>query len=361
MKTVAFIINDVSGAGGTERVATRIANQLAAEREFRIIFISLYERRSPVFYDISDDVKHVSIYPEEKHGVWRYFLTCYRIRHFLRDYSVDIAIDVDCIFDLYTLPAAAGLSTKVISWEHFNFNQNPQVPYRKIARRLAARYADAIVTLTEEDQRLYKGNLSLRCPIVTIRNPMQSMSTRPEYDKTSTNLLSVGRLTSQKGFDLLVQIAALVLPGNPDWHWQILGEGEDRDLLEGQVIRAGLEKQVSFLGNRENVDDFYKKAAIFVLTSRYEGLPMVLLEAKAHRLPIVSFNCETGPAEIVDDGRNGFLIDGFDCNAMAGKLEELMRSQAKRQEFSSAAGLHSDRFDIDKIVTAWKKLFERLD
>lgn len=361
MKTVAFIINDVSGAGGTERVAIRIANQLAAERGFRIMFISLYESRSSIFFDMSRAVKHVSIYTEEKHGIWRYPLTFLHLRRLLRAYSIDIAIDVDCILDLYTLPAAAGLSTKVVSWEHFNFNQNPQVPYRKIARRLAGRYADAIVTLTEEDQRLYRKNLHLRCPIVTIGNPMRKMSARSEYDITSTNLLSIGRLTPQKGFDLLVQVAARILPSNPDWHWQILGEGKDRESLEKQIKRAGLEEQVSFLGNRGDVDDYYKRAAIFVLTSRYEGLPMVLLEAKAHRLPIVSFNCETGPAEIIDDGQNGFLIDGLDCGAMADKLEGLMKSRVKRQEFSAAADLNSERFDMGNIMVAWKELFERLD
>ena len=101
-----------------------------------------------------------------------YFDTCRRLRNIVDDQHIDVLIDIDGILDMYSLPVKHSTGVKVVSWEHFNYLQNPGVPYRKLTRRWAARRADAIVTLTETDRKLYEGNLKLKCPIMAIANPM---------------------------------------------------------------------------------------------------------------------------------------------------------------------------------------------
>ncbi|MFR2767087.1 MAG: glycosyltransferase [Thomasclavelia sp.] len=111
-------------------------------------------------------------------------------------------------------------------------------------------------------------------------------------------LLSVGRLTSQKGFDLLLEVAKIIFNNETDWKWLIVGEGEERENLEKKIKQYNLEKKVMLVGNKTNIDDFYNKSSIFVLTSRFEGFGLVITEAKAHHLPCVSFrNVRRGPSE----------------------------------------------------------------
>lgn len=274
---------------------------------------------------------------------------------------IDVVIDIDGILDMYSLPLKRKTGVKVVSWEHFNYLQNPDVPYRKLTRRWAARSADAIVTLTETDKKLYETNLTLRCPVIAIPNPMQAPEGPVSYDVDSKLILSSGRLAYQKGFDLLVDVAAKVLPDHPDWQWKILGEGEDRPSLEQKIHDAHLDGRLTLEGRVDDVDAYYRRSAMFVMTSRFEGLPMVLLEAKAHRLPLVSFDCPTGPAEIVEDGINGALVLLEDIDAMAKAINELIDDCAKRVKYSSMSENNAQRYDMTTILNDWLSLLQAFD
>ena len=223
---------------------------------------------------------------------------------------------------------------------------------------MAAKWADAIVTLTEEDKDYYNDNLKIKCPIQCIYNPVIWDDKAHCYHKDSEILLSVGRLTYQKGFDMLVEIARNILPENPRWKWIILGEGEDRELLESKINEYNLQKQVVLKGNVDNVEEYYENAAVFVMTSRFEGLPMTLLETKPYKLPIVSFKCKTGPAELVEDGVNGYLIEEDNIQEMGKTLTGLMNDETKRVAFSERALIGIEKFDIKTIMGCWNKLLE---
>jgi glycosyltransferase involved in cell wall biosynthesis len=261
---------------------------------------------------------------------------------------------------MYSLPVKRCTSVKVVSWEHFNYLQNPGVPYRKLTRRWAARRADAIVTLTETDRKLYEGNLKLKCPIMAIANPMGT-PTEVSYDADSRLILSSGRLTYQKGFDLLVKVASKVLPNHPDWQWMVLGEGEDRPVLEQMIHDASLDNQLVLKGRVDDMDSYYRRSAMFVMTSRFEGLPMVLLEAKAHRLPLISFDCPTGPSEVIEDGVNGAVVPLGDIDTMAATINTLIDDRAKRVEYSSMSGSNAERYDMATIFDGWRWLLRSFD
>lgn len=360
MTHVAFFSGDVTRSGGTENVSVTIANALAATGEWRISFISLFEETGRPFFAIDGRIDRFALYPVPTHGIQHYFDTCRRLRRVIREQQIDVLVDIDGILDMYALPVKRFTGVKVVSWEHFNYLQNPGVPYRKLTRRWAAHSADAIVTLTEEDRKLYERYLRLRCPVVSIPNPMTVVSPEPVYDLDSHLIISSGRLTYQKGFDMAVDIAARVLPSYPDWHWSILGEGEDRPMLERKIADAGLDGRLTLEGRVNDMDAWYRKAALFVLTSRFEGLPMVLLEAKSHRLPIVSFNCPTGPSDIVKDNVNGTLVPCFEKETMVEAISALIDDRAQRMEMVEHVADDSGRFDRSSILRQWAELLDSL-
>ena len=332
-----------------------------AGARMRLSFVSLFEEADEPFFPIDACIARHTVYAAPTHGIHHYFGTVRRLRRIVEREHVDVLVDIDGILDMYALPLKRATGVKVVSWEHFNYLQHPGVPYRRLTRRWAARRADAIVTLTEADKAMYLRHLTPRCPVIAIPNPMRTPSPAPVYDAASTIIVSSGRLTHQKGFDMLVDVAARVLPAHPDWCWLILGEGEDRPMLEERIARAGLDGQLILRGRVDDMDGHYRRAAMFVLTSRFEGLPMVLLEAKAHRLPIVSFDCATGPAEIVTDGVNGDLTAVGDVEAMAARINRLIDDAALRRVYADHALDDAARFGMDGILGQWRALFARLD
>lgn len=357
---IGFFSGDITRSGGTENVSIAIANELASRGGMKILFVSLFEERDEPFFPLSPAIRRFALYSVATHGIQHYFDTCKRLEAVVRDQHIDVLIDIDGILDMYSLPVKKRTGVRVISWEHFNYLQNPDVPYRKLTRRWAARRADAIVTLTQTDRELYQSHLKLKCPVVAIANPMATLSEPVTYDADSHLILSTGRLTYQKGFDLLVDVAAKVLPNHPDWRWLILGEGEERHNLESKIQEKGLQGRVVLEGRVSNMDDFYRKSAMFVMTSRFEGLPMVLLEAKAYRLPLVSFDCPTGPSEIIENGVNGVVVPLGDVEALSESVEELMMDKRKRVAYSDMSGDNAEHYKIGAIMQSWIQLLHEV-
>lgn len=353
---IGFFSGDITRSGGTENVSVMIANELASRTDYEISFISLFEENDNPFFPIDGRIRRFTVYPTVTHGIQHYFDTCRRLRNIVEERQIDVLIDIDGILDMYSLPVKRKTSVKVVSWEHFNYLQNPGVPYRKLTRRWAARRADAIVTLTETDKKLYESNLSLKCPVKAIANPMQMPKEPVSYDADSHLILSSGRLTYQKGFDLLVDIASKVLPNHPDWQWVILGEGEDRPALEQRIHDAQLEGRLILKGRVDDVDSYYRWSAMFVMTSRFEGLPMVLLEAKAHQLPLVSFDCPTGPSEVIEDGVNGTVVPLGDIDAMTKAINALIDDRTRRIEYSRMSDSNAGRYGMAAICDDWIRL-----
>lgn len=300
---LCFFSGDITNSGGTERVTSIIINELNKRNKFNISIVSLVEKKDTPFFELSPEIDRYALYNNEVRGVTHIISIITRLKRLVRKKDIDILVDIDGILDMYSIPVKWLTGIKIISWEHYNFYQNPYVPYRKITRKMAARWADAIVTLTDEDKGYYKDNLKIKGKITSIYNPIIWKETVGNYDINSKMILSVGRLTYQKGFDILIEVADLFLQKYPDWKWIVLGEGEDREQLEAKTKKLGLQTQVLFLGNVQNIDEYYSKAAMFVMTSRFEGLPMTLLETKPHKLPIISFDCKTGPKELILEGQ----------------------------------------------------------
>ncbi len=359
MKKICFFSGDITRSGGTERVAAMIANGLAEEGEYEISFLSLTEQEKEPFFALHPAVRHDALGDRWIAPGPGYLPVVPKLRRFLKQRRPDILIDIDIVLDILSIPAAKGLRTKVVSWEHFNYGYETAALYRRLILKYSVRRSDHIVTLTEGDKRTYMEKTGRTDRISAIYNPMQEIVCDDSVPRKKW-LVTVGRLIPRKGMDYLAETALAILPGHPDWQWLVVGEGEEREFLEKFIQEHGLEGRLILTGRKADVNDYLQQASLCVMTSRVEGLPMCLLEAKAYKLPSVSFDIPTGPNEIIQDGKNGFLIPAFDCQAMAEKLSQLMEDEALRERFSSRAQDNLAMFQMENILRDWNQLLQRL-
>lgn len=358
-KTICFFCGDVTRCGGTERASTMIANLLHRQGLYRVIFLSLIEHDPKPFFPLDEGIARHRLgdaWIDPGPGYLKYVP---KLRKFLKSQDVDIIIDVDIVLDCLSVPAAMGLKTRVISWEHFNYQFEQSVPYRKLILNYMVRRSDYVITLTERDREQYVRHLKRQERIQAICNPVEEPASVPEIEKEKW-IITVGRLVPQKGPEYLIEVAQRVLQRHPDWQWILLGEGEMKPALEDRIRDRQLEGRLVLKGNVQNVGGYLQRSQIYVMTSRYEGLAMSLLEAKAQGLPCVAFDVPTGPAELIMDGINGYLIPAFACDQMEEKLERIIEDAELRKRFSSNAKLGMEKYRPDFILAQWNQVIEQV-
>ncbi|CNL40676.1 glycosyltransferase family 4 protein [Yersinia proxima] len=358
MKKIAFFGGDISHAGGTERVSLALSNYLV-KNGYQVIIISLSGNAPPKFH-VDESIKIVSLFNEKKRFSLAYFSVVFRLRRVLIDESIDVLIDVDTMLALFSTTALLGTKIKHISWEHFNYKSNLNIKSRKLARKIAAKYSDAVVTLTEKDRNYWLEKNKYPKKIIAIPNPLPFESKSKLTKKHSKKILALGRLTYQKGFDLLLDIWAKIENMNNDWRLIIAGDGEDKQLLLDKIKMLNL-KNVELLPSTPHVNELYDQSSIYVMTSRFEGFPMVLLEAKASGLPIVAYDCDTGPSELIINHDDGFLIPFDDNNTFTCKLALLMNDDDLRESMSIMSLKNAEKYKIEVAIgDKWKRLIESI-
>lgn len=184
---------------------------------------------------------------------------------------------------------------------------------------------------------------------------------KPRFDVECKTVLAVGRLEEQKGFDYLLDIWKLIENDKDfnEWKLQVVGSGSLKQQLRDKENNLGL-KRVKWLPFTEHIEECYKNASIYVMSSRFEGFALVLLEAKAFGLPIVSFDIKNGPNEIVQNGVNGYIVPPFDISMFAESLKVLMKDDKLRAHFTEDSQRSMYQFSKDKIVANWIQLLEEL-
>lgn len=343
---ICFLEGDMSRAGGTERMTAWLANGLVGKYEVSVVSLA---QQGELFYTLNAGVDYRTV---SEQTLWK------RIRwinRYLRRNAVDWVVNVDVGMGFYGILAALGTGARVITWEHGNFCNNWNSRLFPYFRRFAARFSDALVVLTNRDRENYTRHIRRCAPIHVIPNPVGDCG--PAYDPGNRVILSAGHLLPNKGFHRAVEVAAAVLPDRPDWRWIICGEGPERNRLEAMIREWGLEDRVLLPGLVKDMESMYRRAAMVVLTSDLEGLPMVLLEGKARRLPLVAFDIMTGPSEIIRDGTDGILIPAFDLDGMAREIGRLMDSEELRSTMAAAAGEDLTRFSEDAVLNQWHGIF----
>ena len=225
-----------------------------------------------------------------------------------------------------------------------------------LARKFGIKRSDLNVVLTKRALKVFSEKYGSKNTI-QIYNPIDDnlIKNVGKYKSTSHKIISVGRLSYQKNFEAAIDVASIVLKNHPDWTWDIYGKGDEKDKLQTLIDERGLSNQMFLCGQVTDLYERYNDYSIMVMTSRYEGFPMSLLEALGNGLPIVSFDVPTGPDEIIEDGINGFLIKPFEIESMASKMSVLMDNEKNRTDFSSSAINKSKDFSQREILNEWSK------
>lgn len=359
MKKICFFSGDITRSGGTERVAAMIANELAKEGKYKICFLSLCEQKEDVFYTLHPTINRYKLGEKWIQPGPGYLPLIPKLRRFLKEEKIDLIIDIDIVLDSLSIPASWGIKTKVLSWEHSNCFYEFSVLYRKLILKFSVKYSDYVVTLTETDKQNYANMLNRTQNIEAIHNPIEEDGYSNSVNREN-NIITVGRLVIGKGTDYLSEIAAKILSMYPSWKWYVLGDGEERDALEKMISDNNLQDRFVLTGLVNNVGEYLAKSKLFVFTSKSEGLPMCLLEAKAHELPCISFDIPTGPSEIIEDGVNGFLVRSFDCEDMIHKISTLIENEELLNSFSANAKTNMEKFRMDSIMKSWNRVLDSL-
>ena len=357
MKTICFFCGNLNHAGGTERVATSIANALA-EKGYNILMLNLWEGDKP-FFDLNKKIKSSQLYSQRVSFSKQYLQTILKLRIFLKENKVDTLVVVESMLSLFSLPAKIGLVINHITWEHFNYNVTLGQKGRALSRHLSRLFSNKIVTLTEADKQIWEKKTIGKAEIIAISNPSPYAISEHIPSQMNKTVLAVGRLTYQKGFDLLIQAWKLVKnePHFSEWKLNIVGEGEDKKLLEQIILDLELSTSVNLFPFSNTLSEYYESSSVYALSSRFEGLGMVLMEAQSFGLPAVSFDCEFGPSEILDHNKSGFLCKPEDVSDLALKLKALMSlSEQEYNGMVSYAKKSVGKFSLDKIIDKWEEI-----
>ncbi len=362
IRNIVFFIQNFSRPAGSERVTSIIAGELS-KRGYNVTVLSICGDNT-CYFVLDEKVRLYTVINKEAVDNKRQFLTVLKkLKEFYKTNKVDIVIDVFAALSIYTILLKKKYGFKNITWEHFNYKINTGM--NRLGRQLAVRYSDQIVTLTKTDMEYYTENNKIRGRITYIYNPSpyQNVDLTGIENERKNLIISVGRLTDQKGFDRLIEVWKLVEP-RCDWKLLILGDGEDREKLQEQIDKYGL-KRIKLMGNVKNVEDYYRQASIYVSAARYEGLPMTMIEAQSFGLPIISFDYDTGPKEIIEDGITGIIISLGEVNDMianmANTLLKITSNSTMMNKMAVEAGKCCRNYEIDKIIKKWNTVINGLE
>jgi GalNAc-alpha-(1->4)-GalNAc-alpha-(1->3)-diNAcBac-PP-undecaprenol alpha-1,4-N-acetyl-D-galactosaminyltransferase len=363
---LTFVISAL-GAGGAERVMATIANYWA-EHGWHVTLLTLDDGREPPFYHLHDAIhlRPLAIAGGSPNPLRRVRLSLKRIlalRRALAASDPDLVISFIDRINILTLLASRGLRVPVIVSEHIDPAQRPLGRGWKITQKWLYRYGSSVVLLTESALPYFPRRVRQRArvipnPVVVHRNG-RVCENCDELPMART-LLAMGRLDEQKGFDMLLQAFASVALHHPAWSLVIWGDGPQRPFLEARRDALGLRERVSFPGLTKQPFEHMARAHLFVLSSRYEGFPMVLCEAMACGLPVVSFDCPSGPRDIVRDGVDGLLVPPNDVLALAAALDRLMSDENARHRLAQRAPEVLERFGLERVMGMWEETITSL-
>jgi GalNAc-alpha-(1->4)-GalNAc-alpha-(1->3)-diNAcBac-PP-undecaprenol alpha-1,4-N-acetyl-D-galactosaminyltransferase len=340
-------------AGGAERVLGRLASAWA-ERGEDVIVLTLAPRAVD-FYPLHGNVLRVAQGVVNGRGPLRFMQWILWLRRQVRSLSPDVVVSFLDKMNLLVLSATRGQDVPVVVAERIDPRRQPLPKGLELIRRPLYARAAAVVVQTKS-VRTWAQELVAPERVWVVPNPVEAPSDSGYRFESQHTLVAAGRLHRQKGFDLLLDAFARVAAKHPDWSLVVFGEGPERAALERRYRESGLEGRVGFPGIVADLPATLAGADLFVLSSRWEGFPNALAEAMAAGLPVVSFDCASGPGEIITQDVNGILVPPEDAQALADAMDRLMSDETERDRMANAAREVAERFSLDKIISEWDEL-----
>ncbi len=357
---ICLVLKKINKGGGIPRVVTYLANVLSEKHNVTILSFEGGGETRKLIYNLDTKVECTFLF-DQVNNYKKSFLKINRaVEKYFNNNTYDTVIisgmDYIPFFVLYLLKFP---KSKFIAWEHSNYSIGKVFGLKWIGRKIALKRFDKIVVLTKQDKKLYEKNESNIRKLEQIYNPDFLENCDWSYNSESKKIISCGALTYQKGFDIALDAAKIVFEKISDWKWEIWGDGEDYNFLNNKIKELGIEKNVELKGFSNNIINQYKDYAFFALTSRYEGFCMVILEAMKCGLPIVSFDINCGPSEIIKG--NGFLVPAYDIEKMAESIIKLINDKDARCEYSEQSRKIIKDFGKENFIVAWERIIEDIN
>lgn len=371
-----IVVGDAWAMGGTVRAVLDLAARIAETRPVEVISLARHHRRpffgfpGAVTVRALDDrvapagraarllrrLPSVLIHPDDHARPWGSLLADVRLARVLRR-STGVVIATRPAFAI-AAAAAARPGARVVVQEHMHVGAHRPRLARAALR--ACRRAAAIVVLTEQDRADLTAALDGNGPpVVRIPNALTELGDATA-DPGAAVVVAAGRLTRQKGFDLLIRAFAMIAEQHPDWTLRIHGRGPQRPLLERLIAEEGLGDRVLLMGPSRQIGAALAEGSVFVLSSRFEGFGMVLVEAMSRGLAVVGFACPRGPAEIVTPNRDGLLARPENVVSLARALDAALSDEALRRRLGAQAQRTARRYAPGFIGAQWDALLAGL-
>ena len=343
-----YITNGISGGGGLERVLSIKASYFAETLGYDVHIITLNDAKE-TFYPFSSSI---SIHPIEVSKDWKYlFSYIHKVNQIVKKIQPDIiSVCDDGMKGLYVPLWIQKGKAKIIYERHASMILNG-ASWQKFWMRMGGHLYDKIVVLTNYNLSEWSSS-----NLTVIPNPV---SFYPQESATLENhrIVCVGSLSYNKGYDLLIDAWSKIASRHPSWSVHIYGKG-DASVYQDAIHQAGIQKQITFHAPVQDIASVYQQASLLVLPSRSEGFGMVLIEAMACGVPCVGFDCPCGPRDIIQDGKNGFLVKPQDTEELAKKIEKLIENKELRINMGLFAKQTAQQYLMERIASLWKNLFE---
>lgn len=381
---ICFLTGDIFRLGGVQRVLSVIASELSKYHEVNILCTYENIKIDRSIYNLDERVdiietkglnnksfinkilkganKITGLF-NNKH-LYKILVNAYyphkmqsKLIQYLKNNDYDVVIGVEGYYAILLGVISNELKMKTIGWQHNSYDAYLKNPYRYYWNRdvLFDKYIsklDDYIVLNEYDSEMYMKEKGIKSSV--IYNPRSFKSNiKSKGDKNI--FLAAGRFNYQKGFDLLIESFNIFSKKNIDWKLVIVGEGKEKGKLLKMIKDFGLEDRVKIDNFTNNISEYFLKSSVLLLSSRWEGMPMIALESLEMGVPIIAYDI-TAVKPLIDNMAEGIIVDKFDVNKFADAMLKISESYELRQKMSRNAITKSKAFDIFTIVDKWNKI-----
>lgn len=360
---MALVISSLE-CGGAQRAVCLMAQYWAA-RDHDVTVVTL-SNESTDHFRLNERVKRISLDMEQsstgiRKAIGNNIRRVRGLRSILREVAPHLVVSFMDQVNVLTLLASIDLSIPIIVSERIDPRVAPLRRAWSMLRHLSYRRARAVVVQTES-VRGWAARLVAPARVRVIPNAIDSKLAMepPSSRQAERKIVAIGRLTEQKGFDLLLHAFAKVGAAKNRWTLEIIGDGPGREMLGEMARKLAIGQRIRFVGRVSSPWELLKRASLFVLSSRYEGFPNAVLEAMACGVAVISFDCPSGPREIITHGVNGVLVPAGDVEQFARAMEELMTNDCERRRIAENGRRDVGRFTLDRIMSTWDQLTEEI-
>ncbi len=352
---IILVIKSLAG-GGAEKVLTLLAHGFI--KAGHSVTLITYESTKKDVYILNPNVKRIDLSEKWLKGnvVSKNISLLNSLRNNIKSSNADVVISFVHMVNIRTLISCIGLNIPIVVTEHCDPSKSSLNNTWRLIRKLAYPFSSKLIGVSEGVTDKFTWLKKRQ----TIYNPVEIDKVEKESNSKRLILGSMGRLTYQKGYNRLIKYFSVVAEEFPEWDLVIYGEGDLRTQLKQQIIDLKLTERIFLPGFHQNSKEALTNLELFVITSHFEGFCLVIVEAMAQKVPVISFDCPSGPAELIENNVNGSLIAADDEESMINQMRQLMLNKSERERLAEAGHTSINRFSLPEIINEWEGLFKEI-